>query len=285
MGTDLVEYMRSETVLKRFGDVLGAGANSYIQSVLIAVADNPGLQTCTAQSIFKAALRAASLGLSCDPAHRQAYLVLRNCKGTKVAVFMPHYNGLYGLAVRTGKYRYINVAPVRKGMVVTQDFVTGLHSVKIGEGFDADLSSAQFWRSKHENIIGFIGAFETTGGFRKTVYMTIAEIHEFASMYSDSYPSEHSPWKDKKKVASMEMKTVLRELLRWADTSGTESRALSVALASDENVVDAEIVEESEISNTDTATGKGDFSDPAVVDASIKAEAEKLATDRAALGL
>src|SRR5690242_7865843 len=76
----LSEYIRQPETLQRFTDLLGAGGNAYVQSVVIAASATEDLQKCTPQSIVRAALRAASLGLSCDPALKQAWLVPYNKK-------------------------------------------------------------------------------------------------------------------------------------------------------------------------------------------------------------
>lgn len=70
--TKIREYARSDEIIKRFAEVMGdQNAMSFVSSVLLAVADNPTLQECTPQSIMTAAMRAATLRLSCDPAIKQ----------------------------------------------------------------------------------------------------------------------------------------------------------------------------------------------------------------------
>ena len=60
--TTLAVYMKRPDVLSKFTDVLGERESKpYVQSVLIAVAGSPDLMKCTNESIFRSALRAASL--------------------------------------------------------------------------------------------------------------------------------------------------------------------------------------------------------------------------------
>ncbi len=200
MGNEIELYMRSEAVMSQFAEVLGKdNAASYISSVLLTVANDPTgkLQQCTPQSIFVAAMRAATLRLSVDASKRQAYIV--PIKGK--AVFWPGYKGFYDMAVRTGQYRYINVGKIYEGEEVIEDRITGLHT--IGGSRTGD------------KVIGWLGAFEMVNGFRKTLYMTVEQIHAHAKRYNpNNYSNEQSIWR--KDPEAMERKTVLRLLImRW----------------------------------------------------------------------
>jgi recombination protein RecT len=240
-------------VLEKFRGVLGNEANAYVQSVLIACSANRDLMECEPESVFRSALRAASLELSCDPALKQAYLV--PIKGK--AEFWPHYRGLYTLATRTGKYTAINVTPVREGQQVFQHNVTGLHYLVIRDGLmvDNDRLSKLFAQGYHdvtngqgqEKIIGYLGYYKTTRGFEKTIYMSIGEIAEHALKYAPgNYNNPKSDWNDPKHRPTMEMKTVLKELLRWADLSGRDNSLLRQAMAADsenpEWAADADVI-------------------------------------------
>jgi recombination protein RecT len=80
-------------------EVLGSNntAAAYISSVIIAVGASEALQQCTPKSIAVSALRAATLGLSVDPALGKAYLVPFKNEATLVV----GYKGLIDLATRT----------------------------------------------------------------------------------------------------------------------------------------------------------------------------------------
>lgn len=191
----IVNYMRSQSVIEKFSEMVGNNnAMHYIGSVLLAVANNPALQECTPQSIYTTAMQAAVLNLSCDPNIGHAYLVPYG----KSAKLIVGYKGLHALAVSTGKYRYINVAKVYEGESVEEDRITGFMKFTGGK--------------KSNTIIGYIGAFEMTNGYAKTIYMSVEEIHEHAKKYSSSYNRQDSAWKTS--PIDMEKKTVLRQLLR-----------------------------------------------------------------------
>jgi recombination protein RecT len=196
--TKITTYMDAPVVKARFAQIMGErGASNYISSVLIAVADSKQLQECHPASIYTGALRAATLRLSVDPGVGQAYLVPFKGRATLIV----GYKGLHDMAVRTNRYRYINVGKIYEGQEVVEDQITGFHSIH---------------GSKQSNeVIGWIGAFEMLprfGGYAKTLYMTVEEIHAHAKRYSKSYDRSDSPWQTE--PDKMEKKTVLRLLLR-----------------------------------------------------------------------
>ena len=240
---DLAEYFHRPDIIGKFQAVLGSEANAYVQSVLIACTANADLMKCEPQSILRSSLRAASLELSCDPALKQAYLVPINGR----AEFWPHYRGLYTLMVRTGKYYAINVTPVREGQRVMQHSTTGIHYLVLENGLmvENDKLSKLFSQGYQDvtdgpngkKIIGYLAYFETNKGFKKTVYMSMAEIAEHAEMYVPGYHNPKSKWNDPKVRPSMEMKTCFKELLKWADLSGKDkdTAALRTVLQEDDS--------------------------------------------------
>lgn len=199
-------FMDAEIVKSRFAEVLGGkSSGAYIASVIVAVKENEALMNCHLESIYTSALRAATLRLSVDPATGQAYLVPFSGRATLIV----GYKGLYDMAIRTGKYRYINVGPIYEGQTVEENPITGFHSISGSPTAEAKMN---------KKIIGWIGAFEMnpargqTTGFGKTFYMTVEEIHDHAKEYSKGYDNPKGVWK--KETQKMERKTVLRLLLR-----------------------------------------------------------------------
>lgn len=199
----IVKYAKSQDIMQRFADIMGdKNARAYVSSVLIAVGQSPDLQECTPQSIVVSAMRAATLKLSCDPATKQAHIVPFGKKGSKNrrAQFIIGYKGIYDMAVRTGKYRYINDMPIYEGEIVTEDRMTGMHSLsgmRSGDG-----------------VIGYFLYFEMLNGFKKTFYMTHEEMLAHAMEYSpswDAFKSKFYPgsaWADE--FVKMGCKTVIR---------------------------------------------------------------------------
>jgi len=220
------EYLRSDVSRARFAEVLGErNVGAYISSVLIAVANSDKLQECSAQSIYSSALRAATLRLSVDPGLGQAYLVPYKGKATLI----PGYKGYHDLAIRTGKYRYINVGKVFEGEEVVEDRMSGFHKLS--------------GQRTGDKVIGWIAAFEMVNGYGKTIYMSIEEIHEHARRYNPTgYNSETGVWK--KETQAMERKTVLRQLLhKWGYMDPTDAQVLNEIEKDVSDVIDAEVVE------------------------------------------
>jgi recombination protein RecT len=199
-------FMRSDDVKARFAEVVGdRNAGAYISSVMLAVANDESgkLAKCTPTSIYVSALRAATLRLSVDPSIGQAYLVSFGDKATLVV----GYKGLQDMAVRTSKYRYINVAKIYEGETVEPDRISGLVTLKSLGG-----------KKTSNKVAGYLAAFEMLDGYAHTLYMTIEEIHEHAKKYSRGYDYKNSRgeftslWH--KNPDEMERKTPLRLLLR-----------------------------------------------------------------------
>lgn len=258
MSNNIQLYMQQPAQMQRFAEILGEGpARAYVQSVIIAAQDEK-LQGCSEESVFKSALRAATLGLSCDPMQKEAQLIPRNRKGVKEASFEPHYLGLYKLAMRTEKYRSINVVPITKGQEVHMT-IEGLHQVY--ENGKPVVFFPMFKPTKEamEGVIGFLGHMATYKGAVKTVYRTLEEIEEHAKKYSQAYQTDlknntkYSTWSNPDVRPVMQMKTVLRELLNWADLSGTSQAeaVLREAIHADES--DVVNVEAEDIDEVDRA--------------------------------
>jgi recombination protein RecT len=204
-------YLRSPEIMERFAEAIGQHqASAYISSVLLAVANNETLARCTPQSIAVSAMRAATLRLSCDPATGQAHLVPFKGKATLIV----GYKGLIQMALRTNKYRYINVYPIREGHEVSEHWKTGHHSLG--------------GKKVSDTVIGHLLSFQMTNGFEKTIYMTVEEIHEHARKTSKSYNYSDSPWKTH--TFEMEQKTVIRlGLGKWGFFDPHDVLAMSQA--------------------------------------------------------
>jgi len=202
------EFLGKNYIQKSFADVLGddRSAQAHIKSVLIAVLESSKLQECTHESIYASALRAATLRLSVDPAKRQAYLIPYGKKCT----LQVSYKGLYDLAIRTNKYRYINVYKIYEGQEIIEEFPSGFHRP---DG-----------QKKNNTVIGLLGAYELIAGFGKTIYMTIDEIHDHKKKYSKSWDDPKSTWSTNHEI--MEYKTVLRRLLGTYGTFDESDQAI-----------------------------------------------------------
>jgi recombination protein RecT len=217
--------LRSEDVVMRFAEVMGDHqARGYVASVLIAVQNNEALAKCTPNSILTSAMRAATLRLSCDPSLGQAHLVPFKGKATLVV----GYKGLKDLALRTGKYRYLNIATIYEGMEVHEDEIKGIHT----------LTGAR----KCDNAIGYMLYFELFAGFSKTFYMTVEEIDAHAQRYSASINFDSSPWKTHR--PEMRKKTVMRlGLSKWGYFDPQDAANLAQSDEAESETFDAETID------------------------------------------
>lgn len=251
------QHLFSPQVMTNFEGVLDKSAKPYVRSVMIAVEADYKLQQCTPESIGISALRAASLQLSCDPSLKQAYLVpyWNGKKKCFEAQFIPHYLGLYSLAVRTNKYSVINVTPFPAGYSMELDIASGDYVIVNESGKPVVFAP----KTNPQEAGAWYGFLRTTRGFVKKIWMTKEEIHEHARKFNPKgYNADGSLWKNKDQVHTMEMKTVLRELLNWADKSGYGDNTLRDALKTDEVIVDAEATDVSVEPETDVIENVSD---------------------------
>ena len=221
----LHEFMKRPDVLDKFKGLFPSdyAAKRHIQSVLLLVASaEPGeysLQNCSNVSVLRSALRAASLRVSVDPAVRQAWLVPRkNGKTGKLeAGLQLHYNEIRNRAMRTNRYRFINVSPVYAGETVLENIYTGLYLVKLASGLMTSPTEIDGFVDVNERRgihQGWIGYSETIRGARQMIYMSVIDIEGFVTAHNPYW--RNSPgWKNNRKV--MEQKTVLLALLRKSD--------------------------------------------------------------------
>lgn len=218
-------YMYRGEIIKRFSDMLGEKqAQRFVASVLTAVMADNKLQACTPQSIYLAAVRSATLGLSVDPAYGQAYLVAYG----NVCTFMPGYKGFRDKASENGIS--CHVTEIYSNEKIETNIMTGEVRINGGNGFWRQ--AEQTTGSNGVEVSGYLASWwdvkNPTSGEKHYLYMTIQQIEEYAMTFSLSYPldpnkknkygkviNSDSPW-NKNKLTRIEMfkKTVLKRLLR-----------------------------------------------------------------------
>ena len=213
---EIKKYAKSDQVIQTFADVVGPdNANSYVLSVVTAVSANEQLKQCDPQSIIRSAIRAATLGLSCDPDIGQAYLV--PYKGQ--ATFQTGWRGLRDMAYNTGRVAKLNVGVLMEGQRWVEDQMTG----------DAHIEGIP----DKAVPIGYFAYMKTKGGIEHTLYMTVKEIHAHKEKYVPGWKSKYSPWQTS--FDKMARKTVLKQMLnQWA-----EMKPLTHRVESLENSVDS----------------------------------------------
>lgn len=231
-SASLATWLNTETVKRKFHDVLDKSASGFISSLLSLVSSNKMLQQADPKTVVAAAMTAATLKLPINPNLGFAYIVPYNNKvdGRKAvqAQFQLGYKGIIQLAMRSGQYRTINASVIHEGEVEDIDCITG-----------------QIVRGKRtgDTVTGYAAYFELVNGFSKTLYMTAEDMRRHALEYSQSYAydvrngKKASVWS--KNFDAMALKTVLKLLISKYGIMSVDmqSQSMAMALESDQTVV------------------------------------------------
>lgn len=215
----------------------------YVAAITSAVATNPALQECDAATILAGSLLGESLNFAHSPQLGQYYLVPFDDKrrGCKVAQFIMGYRGFLQLAIRSGKYKRINVLPIKQGELKHYSRLTG--EIEVEEIQDDIVREAT-------PTTGYYAMFELTDGFRKEIYWSYEKMLAHADRYSAAFSAvkykelldgkvpERDLWKYSsfwyKDFDAMACKTMLRQLIsKW----GVMSIELQQAFDADGYVV------------------------------------------------
>ena len=231
------------SVQEQFRNAMADNAPLFMASLIELFTSDKGLQECDPSAVCKEALKAASVKLPINKNLGFAWIIARKERGTPKPAMQIGWKGWVQLALRTGKYRYINAGIVWEGMEVDEDTLTGAVTITGKRGGDKPL--------------GYFAYFQLINGFEKTIYWSLEEMVSHMKQYVPGYDRPGSAWKTS--FDEMAMKTVVSDLLRkWG--------ILSVEMM---GAIDAERTEEviareaAENANTDTI----DMDDNEVVDA------------------
>lgn len=218
-------FIKDLNVQKMITDRLGKRAGQFTTSLLSLVNANDNIAKCTPVTIVQAALTAASMDLPINQNLGFAYIVPYKNHGVMEAQFQMGWKGFVQLAQRSGKFKTINTTDVREGEVKTRDRMTGELEFTWIEDDNERNSKA---------IVGYLAYFELLNGFKKSLFMTKAEIEHHAGRYSQSFKSGfNSPWKTDFDL--MAQKTALKLLLGKFAPLSTE---MQEAVAADQSVDD-----------------------------------------------
>lgn len=212
------DYMRTEAVGNMIGNVLNDPnkKDQFISSVISLYGEEKSLQEATNKSLIQACLKAAVLDLPIDKNLGFAWVIAYtreiDGKEVKIAQCQLGYKAFIQFALRTEKYRRINVIPVYEGELIAFDRLT--------EDLALDYS-----KKESNNVIGYAGFFELIDGFKKTVYWSKQDIEAHRDKFSKQ--KYGFGWKDN--FDAMAMKTVLKSMLtKWGLLSTQMQKALKV---------------------------------------------------------
>jgi recombination protein RecT len=230
------EIMNSEYVKKRFMEVMGEKSTAFLASILNAVQKNPELAKCDTQTILSSAMVAATLDLPIDSNLGFSAIVPYNTKRkdkngkeywVALAQFQIMYKGFIQLALRSGQYKTINVAPVYEDEFESYDIITGdiiIHPVEGGYRY----------QEIEEKIIGYAAFFRLLNGYERIEYWSVKKLEAHGKKYSKSFDNKNGLWK--KNPHAMYAKTVLKNTLsKW----GILSVSMQNAIAADQAVIKA----------------------------------------------
>lgn len=221
--TSIAQYVNQDAVLKNIQDVLRDRTPQFITSMVSLVNSNDALRACDKKSVMAACLTAAALNLPVNPSLGMAYIIPYG----GVAQFQIGWKGLIDLAIRTKRYKHINVVDIREGELGKKDMLKGTIQFNWIED-DEEREKAK--------IVGYVSYFELMEGFEKILYMTVEKLDAHAMKYSQSY-KRNSPkmnqWRDD--FDGMAKKTVLKLLI---NRFGPKNAELEKALEADQASLD-----------------------------------------------
>lgn len=222
------QYFQQEGVQKKFQELLGKKAAGFGTSVLQVVNSSNLLQKADPQTIYTAAIIAATLDLPINNNLGFAWIVPYKNQ----AQFQIGWKGFVQLAQRTGQYRALNVIEVYENQFNSYNRLT--------ENLQAD-----FDLNPSGSVIGYVAYFELINGFKKTVFWHVDDVIKHAKRFSRTYGTKGGVWDSD--FDAMAKKTLLKNMLsKW----GPLSIDLQTAFVSDQAVInDAETLDVDYVDN------------------------------------
>lgn len=183
--TDFNKKINGNYVQTQLKNVLKENAGTFSTSLIEVFTNDKQLQTCDVNKVVQEAIKAASLKLPINKNLGYAYLLVFNNwdKEKRVAVPTPQlvigYKGLLQLAYRTGYYTDINADIVYEGELRGRDKLSGR----------IDISGEK----TSEKVEGYFAYFELKSGIRKTLYMSVEEMANYALRYAPTFKGKNPP--------------------------------------------------------------------------------------------
>ena len=223
---ELKGILATDNVKNRFNEVLGKKAPQFMTSIINVVSQNNQLKQCSANSIMSSALVAASYDLPIDSNLGFSALVPYKVKGVHQAQFQIMYKGFIQLAIRSGYYRRMNYSVVYEDELVSYNPIYG--EIEFAKDFGNLTDRKSGDRTK---IAGYFAWFELNTGYRQELYMTVKDVENHATKYSQAYRYDKNYGKEGSKWTTdfdaMALKTVIKLLLsKWGILSVEMQRAM-----------------------------------------------------------
>jgi len=199
------------------------------------VARDPNLQKCQATSVMAAIVNVANIGLTLNPAAKEAYLITRYNRKTSQheATLEPSYIGLQNLAMRTGAIKSLVTQIVHKNDKI---------EINLADNDKPVNHMPELIKSKRGEMIGVYALATLPDGSRQVEWMDKEEINTIRD-YSDSYKAfiggkiRSCVWSEH--YGEMARKTVVKRILKYLP-KGSQSEQLNKAIDIDNQDYKAE---------------------------------------------
>ena len=180
----LSTFLNQDKVKEKFAEIIGSDSSGFIASLLSVVNDNKLLANADQNSIYTAALMAASLKLPINQNLGLAYIVPYAGK----AQFQLGYKGFKQLAQRSGQFKTMHDTDIREGEILSHNRLSG----------EIEFSWDQNSKNRlNKRVIGYVSYFKLLNGFESTFYMTVEELTAHAKKYSQVFRKYGTGlWKD-----------------------------------------------------------------------------------------
>lgn len=171
MANEVARFIRNPSIQQRIEEL--KLRPEFTTSVLAMINSVPKLGECKPETVFNAALTAASLNLPVNNNLGFAYIIPYSNHGVMEAQFQMGWRGFVQLGQRTGQYKKIGATQVFEGQLKEENPL-------YGNTFD--------WKAKtSDKVIGYVSGFQLVTGFEKQLYMDADTMEAHAARYSQSY--------------------------------------------------------------------------------------------------
>ena len=197
---DLKAALSSESVAKRFSDMLGKRAPGFITSIINVVSNNDLLKKADVNSIILAAATAAALDLPINPNLGYAAIIpfKDNKTGSCTATCQIMRSGWVELAQRSGQIVRLANEIVYEGELVSHNRFTDEYV------FDETKRTS-------DKVIGYLAYAKLSNNFEKYIFWDVEKCKQHGLRFSQTFKRGYGLWKDD--FNSMALKSVLKHLI------------------------------------------------------------------------
>lgn len=201
--------INNDDIKGRFTEILKDKAPEYMSSIINLVNSDKSLIKCLPTSIVSSSMVAAALDLPMDKNLGYTWMIPYKNRAT----FQLGYKGYVQLALRTAKYKAINVIDVHEGELVSWN--------PLSEELEID-----FEKKKSDAVTGYAGYFQLLNGFRKTVYWSKEKIEAYKKKFAKSDISCRNDLGVSNDFDSIAKKILIKNMLsKWGILSSDMQKA------------------------------------------------------------